>query len=161
MEFNIPIMLDGATDINITQRSFDEKKPYYPCDSIKEDFLESCYFELPQYWKQVFQGDTAKVGELCDGVKDKNYRETCFLGLGHVIAPSSGYDVKKSVSQCKSMPSHEEEILCRGGLTWAFFAEKSQNKFRDVCADLSAKEAKLCLEKGDLMKTNGRTFESF
>jgi hypothetical protein len=117
MEFNIPMMLSGPADVKIGERPFDEKKPSYPCDKVKEEFRGACYFKLPQYWQLViFKSDYGSMGRLCGNLASKEDRESCFWGIGHIIGPSSNYDSKFGAKACREMPDKEAETLCLSGL---------------------------------------------
>lgn len=165
MEYNIPIILsdEQAEDINITQRPYDKNNSYYPCNEVKEEFRESCYFEISQYWRQVFERDYKPVGELCQGVKSPYYKEVCFLGLGHVLAPGTGYNTIEAIDECEVMPNREAEILCRAGSAWSFFGNlETRPDFKKLCEEgLTSTETALCIDKADLAGNHGQTFENF
>ncbi|MEX2090763.1 MAG: hypothetical protein WD989_01360 [Candidatus Paceibacterota bacterium] len=165
MEYNIPIILNDeqAQDLSITERLYNKNNPYHPCNEVKKEFLESCYFEIPQYWKQVFRKDYKTTGELCEGIKSLYYKEICFLGLGHVLAPSLNHTMAEAFDGCQKMPNREAEILCRAGSAWSFFANpQTRSDFRKLCEEgFKSEETALCIDKADLAGNHGQTFESF
>jgi hypothetical protein len=158
MEFNIPVLL-SVKNIDIADREFDPKDPYFPCTKVETRFRESCYFELGQWWEQVFNKDYTAIGKLCPNIKDETNRESCYLGIGHVLVPTHNYDIEDSVAACGKMPNEEGKMLCLAGATWQIFANPlTRSHTKHICETLPKNLVEKCLDKADLMGTHGQTF---
>lgn len=121
MEYNVPLVEDNGEFVT-TVRTLDTGSEYGPCTSVDDQFKESCYHELPQWWKQVYKNDYALMGELCNKVESHNERRACFLGIGNNIAPSSYFDEKIAIEYCSLMPDTYGNTMCRlaaaQGFSW-------------------------------------------
>lgn len=150
MEYNFKTMQSPG---NLILRPLDPKDPYAPCSSLPAKFLQACYFELPDWWEKVYSGDYTKVGSLCSKLDERLMRESCFRGTGTVAAPSSDFDVAKTIEKCKKMPSVDDEILCRAGASWSFYAQVDyKNLAGDLCEGISGELKKLCVQKFEEMR---------
>jgi hypothetical protein len=156
MEYNVPIILDG-TNAHTESRRLDPAHPYAPCDSIPDRFRQSCHYEMGQWWDKVYGGDYATIGKLCAKIENSVYRESCYLGVGNVAAPSSNYDVKETIRKCELMPDADGRRTCRSGASWSFFAEpKSRALAPAVCEGLSDAEKIRCAKESDLIGNGER-----
>lgn len=153
MEYNVPIVI-SPNNAETVPRVLDKNNPYSPCPSVKEQYQESCYYEMPQWWEKgnAYNKDYKKIGELCEGLNSPAKREACFLGVGNVSAPSSNYVVADTVSKCEQMPTRESETTCRSGASWSFFSSVT---YRDeaimVCKDLDEVSQNKCVKDSDLI----------
>ncbi len=154
MEFNFPVIV-AAEKSTPTVREVDPKNPEAPCNTIVPvRFRRSCYYELGQWWEKVFSRNYQKLGSLCDAVTPENdLREYCFLGIGHVAAPSSLFNVEESIKKCAEMPTSEGVLACRAGASWSFFAQGERAIAPSLCAGLGEKSSE-CVEKSDLIQNN-------
>jgi len=151
MEYNLPILVDSSSAI-ATLREFRAEQPYEPCPSLPEEFRQACYYALGQWWASVVGSDFTKIGTLCRGVLDKEEREACYLGVGNVAAPSSGYNVPGTINACKKMPGAEGELFCRAGASWAFYAiPEHRSVALTLCGGLESADEHLCAESADLI----------
>ncbi len=143
MEFNNPTIWDGGRVYTET-RKLDKMKPYEPCESIPDNFRESCYFEISLWWKEVFKGDFDKIGELCGAIKAEQGRTACFSGTGSVVAATAEYDALKTVELCKKMRSGSD--LCRINALWRFtgFGVKDKKTVDILCAGVTPHEHFRC-----------------
>lgn len=123
MEYNTPLGSDD--EFAPAQRLFDSTDAYSPCTEVDNEYKDSCYFELGQWFAIIFPNDYAHLMTLCSDVQEVEHRLKCFMGVGALTTPLSGYDVNKVLSVCESM---EEigEFACRAGASWAFFADPVQ-----------------------------------
>ncbi len=118
---------------------------YTPCDTVAESFAESCYYQLPQWWNQVFDKDFSKFGSLCAALSSDVVRSRCFQGIGNIAASSGGYDVARTKELCALMPSAEGEATCVVVASWAF--EKNifdHEKALEMCADVAPDAKTYC-----------------
>lgn len=153
MEYNVPIIVTENSATTET-RKIDFNKPYDPCPDLIHQFQQSCYYELPQWWDKVttYNGDYLKIGQLCSALNDEKNREFCFLGVGNVAAPSSQYVVDETIKKCEKMPTFDEQVICRSGASWSFFAAVDhREKAAAVCEGLEADISHRCVEKSDLI----------
>lgn len=159
MENNVPIVMSDTESPRTEPRRLDPKNPYEPCNTIvPKKFRKSCYFEMPQWWNQVYHFNFAKVGELCSGIVDKEESKSCYLGAGGVAAPSSQYNVEETIKRCDLMPTEEGVFLCRSGASWGFFSEPSvRNLSPQVCKGLREEEMEhKCAKESDLIGNGER-----
>lgn len=156
MEYNVPLTLDSVQAVTQTQpREFDLRHPYYPCPDVPDKFEESCYYELGQWWDKVFNMDYVKLGQLCGEIENRVNKESCFLGVGNVAAPSSQYIVEETINKCHKMPNQRGELICRAGASWSFFASPEyRNLAPDVCKGLTPDNRFTCTKESDLTKSN-------
>ncbi len=151
MEYNVPIIIDSANAYT-KFRELDRDHPYTPCPNLNSQFQQSCYYEMGQWWDKVYDGDYKKIGLLCQGISNPTYRESCYLGVGNVAAPSSNYDPDSTVAKCTMMPEYDGQITCRSGASWSFYAEpKYRNLSVKVCDNLPDEVRQRCVTKSDLI----------
>lgn len=153
MEYNVPIVM-SIEDPRTIPRSLNKDEPYAPCPSVPEKYRDSCYYEMPQWWDKqtVFDKDYKKIGELCQSISSPTNRESCFLGIGNVVAPSNNYVVADTVNKCEAMPTKESKIICKSGASWSFYSSVTyRNLALEVCDDLDEESQKKCVSKSDLI----------
>lgn len=149
MEFNLPIVLDDD-NTKSEPRSFNPRNPYYPCDEVSTDYQDSCFYEIPQWWNNIssMHDKFEILGSLCEDIKSKDHRTSCFLGTGHVIGPSTDYSIELSQKNCLSMPSQEGKINCLSGASWSFDANPDfRSKAPDVCSILKEEDKYRCIKE--------------
>jgi len=148
MEYNFRTMSDPTGQAALT-RPLKESDPYEPCRSLPEEFRQSCFFEMPQWWGSIYAGDYEKVGQLCSQVEG-NARSACFMGAGNYIAPFTDHDVEKTIFQCNKMPSAEASALCIEAASWIFLGleGRKEDAYR-LCGSLEGKAVNDCREKLD------------
>lgn len=133
MEFNFP---GNVFSEELRAREYEAHNPYYPCDSenVPEKFKNSCYHSLPQWWKNMGQVPYTDMGNLCVNVYKEEYRNKCFLGVGNIAAPSTGYNIEDTIKICLQMPSLQSIVMCRTGASNSFAAEPNMRKYaKEVC----------------------------
>lgn len=123
MEFNF------STMSGFSNRELDEHGLYYPCDAVADRFTMACYFEQSSWWIVLYDGDYARVGQLCAAVKNDDDRVTCFQGVGNVISGKSFNDLDDIRERCGAMPTKEGQFRCIEGATWTL---ANQPEFKDV-----------------------------
>ena len=159
MQYNEPIDLSGAV-VATTFRTEDPKDIFAPCDTIVPPaFQKSCYFSLPQWWLGFSGHDFKQVGAQC-AQAPAAYQESCFMGIGTVVAPSEKYNVADTLAICNGMPDQRANLLCRSSASWALFAMPAyRSHAAELCAGLDAADQKLCVQKSDLIG-NGEIFKA-
>ncbi|MCP6719985.1 MAG: hypothetical protein KJI72_01485 [Patescibacteria group bacterium] len=159
MENNVPIVISADKPAYTEPRTLNPNNPYEPCNTIvPEQFRNSCYYEMAQWWNQVFNRNWEKMGRLCEEVGNEEYTKSCYFGIGNITAPSSQYEVEATINKCKQMPSREAEVTCRSGASWSFFAEPiARDKSPEICKGLGAEIEQKCAKESDLIG-NGEKF---
>lgn len=151
MEYNFPV-ITGSETATTSLRKLDPAQPYEPCPNTPAKFQKSCYFELPQWWYQVYERNDQVMGRLCQDISEQPHRENCFRGLGNTIGPRTNFDLKSGLDICRTMPSIEGNTLCLAGLSWSWFAEPSKRPVSSKpCQDLANRQKETCLKKSDLV----------
>ncbi len=142
MEYNLPIIIaDGEAVMRF--RPIDQGKPALPCPNLPARFRQSCYHELVQLWDKYF--DYGVIGKFCQAITVPEERRACFMGAGNVAAPSSQYDVAKTLAKCRLMPSPEGVETCRMSSSWSFWASpEHRGQAREPCRGLDASMASEC-----------------
>lgn len=144
MEYNFPLAEGQST----TQRQFDPAKPHAPCDTVAEEFKDSCYVELGQWYRIMFGEDAATLGSLCSALPERE-RTHCFLGIGSGLGSFSRYDVTQAITLCKEF-SAEDEFRCRAGVWWSFYqVPEERAKGGPACAYPDEADAERCRSLGD------------
>ncbi len=147
MEYNYHTMEDPSS---VKSRALDAKDPYAPCSSLPDKFLQACYFEQASWWEKVYSRDYQKIGVLCQAINGDMEKDACFRGIGNVAAPSSNYDVPKTIEACSYMPSKSTMVLCRDGASWGFTADPSYTRFAaGICQGLEIADQKECMRRSD------------
>lgn len=143
MEYNVPIVIDGAS-ARTEPRSFDLKDKYEPCLQVPARFQESCYYELPQLWSK-YTSDFAELGKYCAAITTRAYQDSCVKGIGNIVGPTTNYTVSSMVSLCSAMPGHSQVAACLATASWALFAVPGrEGDASGICAGLSEIERKNC-----------------
>ena len=122
MEYNVPLVSNEHGEFSAAPRILSDS-PYEPCGEVENQFKSSCYFELPQWWEQVYNKAHRKIGELCENLPEKNYVRECFTGYGKVVAPSAQYDPVLTRRHCEEIDSVEGEYFCRASAAWSIFLD--------------------------------------
>lgn len=101
---NIWGLHEGAPSIDRWVRLDD---PLYPCNEpkIEEKYKNACWSNQPSLAYQLFAGDIKKVGEICLGISNALFRQTCFNGLARQIHPVAAGSVEKTLSMCGELPA--------------------------------------------------------
>jgi len=148
MEYTLPTIIDlenSAPSI----RDIDTENPYDVCPELPEKFRQACYYSLGQWWETSF--GYAKMGQWCGDVISGKERKACYLGVGHVIAPSSNFDVSESITRCKKMPDFEGELICRAGASWGFFIMPGYRALSPaLCESIGGDSGRRCVQESDL-----------
>lgn len=153
MEYFNPLVETGDT-LSQGQRPFDEKRPQEPCDIVSSEFKESCYFELGHSYYIRFKGEVVALSKLCEQVP-QSYQQYCYLGLGDIQGPISGYKVQESIAFCDAF-SGADSTACRAGVAWAFYANPAHRaEGTGICQLDSASDTATCKQLADL--TLGQT----
>ncbi len=141
MDYNEPLLAAAGTP-QVRALSGD---PYQPCLSAPDEFKDACYYQISQWWAQVFNNDFKKIGQLCQQIKDENNKHSCFSGAGIAAADNNHYDPVKVVSSCESLPTPATILLCKKAAYNNFY---TQTNFKDkagiICNGLDANLTKEC-----------------
>lgn len=148
MEYNFKTMesLEGGV-----MREFDETDPHKPCSDLPSEFLEACYWDLPQWWEKVLSYDYSLIDMYCSEISEQVVRDACYRGLGNAIGPSTRYDIKKTSERCYELKKDESKDLCLSGASWSFFAEPSvRHLVKDVCREMTNEtDINMCIERNN------------
>jgi len=135
MEYNVPLITNDQGEFIASPRSLGSD-PYTPCGDVETQFKASCYFELPQWWEQVYNQDVRTIGRLCSQIPEKDYVRQCFVGYGRIVAPSAEYNPKITRSRCEEIESREGSYLCRASAAWSIALNGGgYNDARQVCEE--------------------------
>ncbi|MDP3779280.1 MAG: polysaccharide deacetylase family protein [bacterium] len=136
---------------DISIRTLDDKNPFAPCDSLPERFQYACYYEQPDWWSHVYREDFIKVAKLCDSLKNKEYKDFCFIGTGRIIAQAKKYEVKDTIELCRDMPGTRAEVLCRsGGFLSIIDYTHDRDHSLSMCEGLDVVQKSLCMSNANL-----------
>lgn len=146
MEYNFRTM--GAVEGGDVMRDVGEDI-YAPCNSLSEEYQQSCYLEQVQWWEELFDFDYEKLGGLCNAlpVGSLNF-EACFHGIGNYLAAYAGLDPVHITSLCALMPDRDTVALCHEGASWLVRGDGSGiDEARRVCEKLPQPEEAFCSAK--------------
>jgi len=88
--------------------------PLYPCNSLSERYLETCYSYQSSHFSQVAQFDWAKVATLCASVPVE-YQDGCYRVMG---TNQVGFTQNKEIwkKDCDQAPSGRPREKCYNGV---------------------------------------------
>lgn len=137
MELNFPAIAEGGVFIQQI-RPLVEKHRYTPCGHLKGEQSEACYYELPRWWERVMDSDFNKIGISCEGVKEANLRQNCYLGVGEIASLVTDHDLQETKVLCEKMPSFYGQAYCKieASLGFSNVPEK-KNYAAEVCRGLT------------------------
>ncbi len=134
MEYNRQTLVDPSGSMD-SGRRLGDSDPQEPCRSLPEKYLPACYNEQPHWWKNVFQRDFHKVGELCRQAPTSKLGDICIRSLGYSLGVNFNYDFSGIITACNAMPNQADRILCKAEAATSFPATLSQKKLQ-LCRDL-------------------------
>lgn len=144
MENNSAMLFDGDT-VRIDVRTFDEARPYEPCDTLTEMYRPSCYFEQSLWWLTVLGEDFAHIGALCAGVEGRAEQDACFVGWGINVAEKSERNASKAEALCALINDHRGESLCRLGVVQRFlWSDELRAEAKRMCENLDTQFRPQC-----------------
>jgi len=158
MEYNVPILI-SAEDATATARPVEGGKPYEPCPSLPDEFQESCYYSIGQWWNQTgeYRNAWKAQGLLCKNIPIPAYMETCYLGVGNIVAPDNDFDPKRAIESCEKMPDKKSIITCRAGASWSFEATPAYKHLAvEMCQDLKDADKKECMRLGNMLEPTNK-----
>lgn len=151
MEHFLATIIEGEKVFTI-KRDLDKNNPFYPCEEIKQQFKKSCYFQLGQWLVRVPGLGVQSKGKLCHAIKNREHKQSCFLGLGLMIAAITEFDKDLGLGKCKEMPDIDGQIFCVAGLSSGFYVNNKAAQFQDICSTLSDDKKQICTDKADITK---------
>ena len=112
--------------------------PYYPCNDpqIKEEWQAGCWANQASLMYQMFEGDVKKVGEYCDVVENKSYRENCYNNLARQIHPLTESNIDKTLYYCGLLPK-EKNPECLLTIANADYSVGGRQLSYQICAATS------------------------
>lgn len=120
MEYFSPLLERDGVLVQGT-RSFDVNHPLAPCDTVLDEYKESCFFELGHWlYTTQRQSDSARPGVVCAEVPLAS-RPYCFLGLGDSAGPANRYNIAEATAYCDQFTG-DARTYCRAGVSWSMFA---------------------------------------
>ncbi|HYE22300.1 MAG TPA: hypothetical protein VD998_01780 [Verrucomicrobiae bacterium] len=123
MEYNFPTLTDHS---GTAPRKLSGDNYYSPCDKVSVDFVNGCYFELPQWWLSVVNRDFGKMGQLCNDVESGNGRQWCFYGIGNYAAANSNFNISSTITICDSIDVKDGQNWCRESAAWLYLPKANQ-----------------------------------
>lgn len=140
MEYLSPLT-DSFGGLESGSRMIDYAHPYAPCTEVAEEYQNSCYFELGQWFRQTPNTD---YGGLCDALTGSR-KEKCFLGIGTDM--TRGWkDAATLIRQCARYSS-ENELACRAGAAWSLVGTQTAVQ---LCSYENTARSQKCIELADL-----------
>lgn len=120
MEYNFPVLI-GEDSAEVSVRPHQNDHPYDPCPTLPENYRPACYYEIPQWWDNVYGKDYQTMGELCHAIRSPEERKSCYRGFGNVLAPSTNYTSEIASRACASLP-FDGRSLCATEAALSFLA---------------------------------------
>lgn len=151
MEYNFPSIVEGVTEEGAGNK-YDEKNPYHPCDTVAERFKYACFYSLPEWWSRGEELSYETIGDLCQGILNREYSKICFKGIGLDAVQLSEFEPSGAIEKCNQMPSVEGIAFCRAGVAWAFWDSDFQGQHRNLCSGLDEESQRICENESDLLE---------
>lgn len=135
MEFNLRTMQEDTGGAN---REFSYETRYAPCRGVEERMRVSCYFNLPEWWRQAFiaQPDALDtLGEYCARVEDMEEKTACFRGIGYAQAVPMDFQPERLAAACDRLStlSLDSRLWCREGAAWALYGTGQSQGAKILC----------------------------
>lgn len=147
MEYNVPLLADADGRYVVAPRPLtNPDHPYAPCDTLSGTrFEQSCYLELPQWWRQVYPEDYTLMGGFCASLALPANERACIQGIGKIIPSVSGYEVDRARELCAEVGEGEAYASCIVQASWAFDSNTNdRGKAVLLCASLPKKDRYRC-----------------
>ena len=103
--------------------------PHFPCNSVAEPYVASCYFLQTSRMVQLFGHNFAKVAATC-ATAPEPHRRVCFQSLGRDIGGIVGANPAAAIKACSPAPAGPLRTDCLLGAV--------QNTFWDAAGQTSA-----------------------
>lgn len=135
MEYNFHTM---ETVDRAKARDADLEDLYAPCDTVKSEFRQECYYYQALWWTHVTDEDFGQVAALCSKVPDASDRRACFFGLGESASSRTEYDPSRTKAICDAVPDSGERLWCREGAWKIYYADtRTRPLAPHMCEDLA------------------------
>lgn len=146
MEYNVPLetMEGGAVAVQ-ARPLVDTQKPFDICPDMPDQYRQSCYQELPQWWIQVLTTDIGEMGKICSTAETEVLRIVCYNGITKIVPSQGQYSPSTIITMCSSMPNDTERTRCLVGASWGLVNNVGLvEEAAEVCAQVPAAEQYRC-----------------
>jgi len=145
MEYFQQIIITGKTP-TFLQKPLDPKHPYDICPNLDKVFRTPCYFQIVQWWQQVYNYDYQKIGYLCENIQNPDEKTACFEGAGNTIGPSTNFDYKLASQTCEKLNYHDGVVLCKGAAARTISAQPTlSDTATHTCDGLEGQDYLTCV----------------
>lgn len=145
MEYNLRTM---QADTGGQNRVFSKSDIDAPCPGVIQQFRPSCYFNEPEWWRQVFiqeQGADIRLVTYCSKISSAEDRLACYRGIGYSYSQPLGFDVAKGAAFCAAFSEYPgAQLGCAEGYAWSLYANDKHDEALQVCAALPATQKDTC-----------------
>lgn len=134
MEYNYHTMEE--VEEGTYMRVLGENK-FEPCDTLPEEFHQSCYLEQVQLWAATFNYDFTYIGTLCQTLaRETGAFDSCFRGIGNHLADTVAFDTEAIITGCNNMSSTDAIELCFEGASWLLIGVEEYDTHKDLYVTL-------------------------
>jgi len=117
-----------------------------PCATLPQHYRPACYFEQPDWWKEILSRDYKRIGALCEAALSDKERDACFYGLGFTISREPNEGLEQARSICAKMQNADMQKNCIVGTAWFYFRVPKRERWAaTLCDELSGEERRRCL----------------
>ncbi|NQV93227.1 hypothetical protein HQ403_01885 [Candidatus Kaiserbacteria bacterium] len=157
MEYNLQSMLADDGSVRISENYLE------PCASIDDEYMSSCIYWQPQWWRNGplssfgTDGEVFKeMGKYCYEITTKrNLIDICFQGIGNIIAPGVDFDTDLSIHMCKEATSSERDnTICRIAAAKRTVDGPGAQVANQICVGLLEYDFKDCFSQVEINSNN-------
>lgn len=117
-----------------------------PCATLPHRYRAACYFEQPDWWKEVLNRDYKYIGSLCEALTSQQEKDACFFGLGFTLSRELDEGLEQTRSVCAAIQNADIQKNCRIGTAWFYFRVPGRQEWAvALCNKLASAERGRCL----------------
>lgn len=121
-----------------------DKSPLWPCNTLKDKYLEYCYFYQSIYLFSKYPDNYGKSFEMCRSITHLLGRKSCFEGLGVAIGYTNSNTPQQIKLICESAKGNEVSNCLLAAASEFRFNGKSKKEVKQICDFLSLNSRGKC-----------------
>lgn len=125
-----------------------ERDDVYPCSDkrIGYKYINACWSNQPALL-YIRWGDLARVGRVCERVRDKVHQITCFDGLARQIHSLTDASVEETFRLCNFMPTEKWWSACIASNAKSTFGIGDRELSFKICSGLDVEHQESCFKE--------------
>ncbi len=134
----------SSTSIDHPSKYIKKDDSFYPCDSLGEKYLDTCYQYQSSYFAKLVNYNWSENAKICSEVP-KSYQAGCFTVIGSNQVGST-QDILSMSKVCKAMPTASSKRQCVSGVISGLGGRYVLNtdKMVEFCNVVSSELSDIC-----------------